>query len=193
MPMGTVKWFNAKKGFGFIRPQDALSVTTPDVFVHISASILGYTYYSQLFYNININTDKMIKRIIKRINDKLVNKEDHTQLSLQLRGLLRENLSANKEELALKEKFDLVRCRWDKVKAILAHYETTDYSLNNYVYSSNRVNRAATLKENEDGEFFGWSKHLKSIRPSLIGQSSYNFTISSTITYFMSREIQNTV
>ena len=37
MPMGTVKWFNAKKGFGFIRPQDALSVMTPDVFVHISA------------------------------------------------------------------------------------------------------------------------------------------------------------
>ena len=37
MPMGTVKWFNAKKGFGFIRPQGALSVTTPDVFVHISA------------------------------------------------------------------------------------------------------------------------------------------------------------
>jgi cold shock protein len=37
MPMGTVRWFNAKKGFGFIRPQDALSVTTPDVFVHISA------------------------------------------------------------------------------------------------------------------------------------------------------------
>jgi len=37
MPFGTVKWFNAKKGFGFIRPQDALSVTKPDVFVHISA------------------------------------------------------------------------------------------------------------------------------------------------------------
>ena len=37
MPLGTVKWFNAKKGFGFIRPQDALSVATPDVFVHISA------------------------------------------------------------------------------------------------------------------------------------------------------------
>ena len=37
MPMGTVKWFNAKKGFGFIRPQDALSVATPDVFVHIAA------------------------------------------------------------------------------------------------------------------------------------------------------------
>jgi cold shock protein len=37
MPMGTVKWFNARKGFGFIRPQDARSVTTPDVFVHISA------------------------------------------------------------------------------------------------------------------------------------------------------------
>jgi CspA family cold shock protein len=37
MPMGTVKWFNAKQGFGLIRPQDALSVATPDVFVHISA------------------------------------------------------------------------------------------------------------------------------------------------------------
>jgi CspA family cold shock protein len=35
--MGTVKWFNAKSGFGFIRPQHAQSVTTPDVFVHISA------------------------------------------------------------------------------------------------------------------------------------------------------------
>jgi CspA family cold shock protein len=37
MPTGTVKWFDARKGFGFIRPQHALSVATPDVFVHISA------------------------------------------------------------------------------------------------------------------------------------------------------------
>ena len=37
MPTGTVKWFNAEKGFGFIRPQHALSVVTPDVFVHIAA------------------------------------------------------------------------------------------------------------------------------------------------------------
>jgi cold shock protein len=37
MPLGTVKWFNAKKGLGFIRPKDALSVTAPDVFVDISA------------------------------------------------------------------------------------------------------------------------------------------------------------
>jgi cold shock protein len=37
MPLGTVKWFNAKKGLGFIRPQDALSVTEPDIFVDISA------------------------------------------------------------------------------------------------------------------------------------------------------------
>jgi CspA family cold shock protein len=44
MPTGTVKWFDPKKGYGFIHPDDG----SKDVFVHISAvEQSGLNYLSE--------------------------------------------------------------------------------------------------------------------------------------------------
>jgi cold shock protein len=57
MTTGTVKWFNAQKGFGFIQPNDGGN----DVFVHISAveraGMSGLAEGQQV--NFELKTDKM--------------------------------------------------------------------------------------------------------------------------------------
>ena len=51
MPQGTVKWFNAEKGFGFIAQEDG----GPDVFVHYSA--INATGYRSLEENQRVEFD----------------------------------------------------------------------------------------------------------------------------------------
>ena len=36
MPRGMVKFFDAQKGYGFIRREHQVGITEPDIFVHIS-------------------------------------------------------------------------------------------------------------------------------------------------------------
>lgn len=51
MATGTVKWFSAEKGFGFITPEDG----TEDVFVHFSA--ISGEGYRNLEENLKVEYD----------------------------------------------------------------------------------------------------------------------------------------
>ena len=58
MATGTVKWFNATKGFGFIQPTDG----SKDVFVHISAveraGLQGLQEGQKISYDVQVERGK---------------------------------------------------------------------------------------------------------------------------------------
>jgi len=63
MAIGTVKFYNATKGYGFIQPQDA----TKDVFVHISAveraGLPGLTEAQQVSFDIEKGNDGRLSAV----------------------------------------------------------------------------------------------------------------------------------
>ena len=58
MAIGTVKWFNATKGFGFIMPQDGGT----DVFIHVTAvqaaGLTGLNDGQKVSYDVAIERGK---------------------------------------------------------------------------------------------------------------------------------------
>ncbi|GBR03602.1 MULTISPECIES: cold-shock protein [Acetobacter] len=67
MPTGTVKWFNATKGFGFIQPDDG----DKDVFVHITAvqaaGLTGLTENEKVSYELVTERGKAAATNLKTI------------------------------------------------------------------------------------------------------------------------------
>ena len=69
MANGTVKWFNATKGYGFITPDDG----TSDVFVHVSAvekaGLQQLDEGQKVSYELEANRGKTAAANLKLVDD----------------------------------------------------------------------------------------------------------------------------
>ncbi len=50
MPIGIVRWFNARKGYGFILPDGVVEAEGNDIFVHFSSIIAEENTFRTLYH-----------------------------------------------------------------------------------------------------------------------------------------------
>ncbi|MGV3557510.1 cold-shock protein [Larkinella arboricola] len=65
MATGTVKFFNRKKGFGFIVPSDL----SPDLFVHISDCLDSLVEQDKVTYEVELGLKGLYAKNVKQIRD----------------------------------------------------------------------------------------------------------------------------
>jgi deoxyinosine 3'endonuclease (endonuclease V) len=105
--------------------------------------------YAQLNNRQPSALEKKKRNLIEQIMRARESGNNYSELSAELHAL---NETEDDHQVELRQLQILLRERmqfWDQVYSILSHYQQATYSLNSFVYSSNRVNRAKVLGDGE--------------------------------------------